>query len=121
MRRPGDADADAGLAERVRSREIGYRDAVAAGMYRPLGEGDVDVSGVVGALEGAGFDGWYVLEQDAVLGGIPEAGEGPVHDASASLEFLRRMSAELEGGIPADAAGRKRAAQGAASMSGEEV
>jgi hypothetical protein len=44
-----------------------------------------------------------------------------VHDASASLEFLRRLSAELGGGIPVEATGRERAAHGAASLSAEEV
>jgi hypothetical protein len=44
----------------------------------------------------------------------------PVEEA-AGTEFLRRLSEELEGGTPAAQAGRERAAQGAASMSGEEV
>ena len=114
-------DVEAGVAERLRGRELGYRDAVAAGMYRPLGQGDVDVSGVVRTLEESGFEGWYVLEQDTALHEIPPAGAGPVRDASASLEFLRRLAAELEGGNPAGMAGRERAAHGAASMSGEEV
>lgn len=85
-------DVDAGLAERVRSGGLGYADAVAAGLYRPLGAGDVDVAGAVRALEGAGYRGWYVLEQDAVLGADPPPGGGPVGDVRASLAHLAAIA-----------------------------
>jgi inosose dehydratase len=84
-------DVDAGLAARVRARELGYRDAVARGLYRPLGEGDVDVSGVVGPLRAAGYAGWYVLEQDVVLDEEPVEGEGPARAAARSVSYLKRI------------------------------
>jgi inosose dehydratase len=113
-------DVDATVAERVRSGRAGYQEAVRAGLYRPLGQGDLDVRGIVRALEGSGYRGWYVLEQDTVLKESPSEGEGPAHAASASMAFLRRVAAE-EDGIPAGTAGRKWAAHGATSLSGEEV
>jgi inosose dehydratase len=82
-------DVDAGWAARVRAGEVGYTDAVRGGMYRPLGAGDVDIAAIVEVLEGSGYRGWYVMEQDTVLAGEP-AGEGPVADVRASLEYLRR-------------------------------
>jgi inosose dehydratase len=78
-------------ARRVRAGEVTYTGAVAAGMYVPLGAGDVDISAIVSALEGAGYVGWYVLEQDTVLSGPPaEDGSGPdpVVDVRASIEHL---------------------------------
>jgi inosose dehydratase len=60
-------DVDAAVAARVRAGVLGYAAAVAAGLYRPLGRGDVAVSAIVGLLEAAGYRGWYVLEQDRVL------------------------------------------------------
>jgi inosose dehydratase len=57
-------------------------------MYRPLGQGDVDIAGIVRTLETDGYAGWYVLEQDTVLTGDPE-GEGPVQDVRASVAYLR--------------------------------
>jgi inosose dehydratase len=84
-------DVDAALAERVRAGELGYRDAVARGLYRPLGEGDVDVAGVVRLLHAAGYAGWYVLEQDVVLDREPAEGEGPAHAAARSLKYLKGM------------------------------
>jgi inosose dehydratase len=82
-------DVDAGLAARVRAGELGYAAAVARGLYRPLGTGDVDVAGIVGALRVAGYDGWYVLEQDTVLSG-PE--DDPCADVRASVAFLDGLS-----------------------------
>ena len=81
-------DVDAWLAAGVRAGERGYSDAVAEGMYRPLGQGDVDLARIVSTLEGHGYTGWYVMEQDAVLAAEPEPGGGPVADVRASLAFL---------------------------------
>ena len=81
-------DVDAGTAAKVRGGEVSYRDAVAQGLYRPLGRGDVDVAAIVAALDGAGYAGWYVLEQDLVLAGEPPAGAGPVAEVAACLSFL---------------------------------
>jgi len=89
-------DVDATWARRVQSGEVTYTEAVRQGMYRPLGQGDVDIAAIVGSLEGAGYDGWYVLEQDTILAGPPAAGEcGPVADVSASIEHLLKISQSL--------------------------
>lgn len=84
-------DVDAAWAARVQSGEVTYTDAVRAGMYRPLGAGDIDVATIVGTLEKAGYDGWYVLEQDTILPVRP-TGEGPVADVRASIDQLRRIA-----------------------------
>lgn len=81
-------DVDAAWAGRVQSGEVTYTDAVRAGMFRPLGQGDVDIAAIVGSLEGAGYDGWYVLEQDTILSGPPGAKGGPRDDVRASIEHL---------------------------------
>jgi inosose dehydratase len=83
-------DVDAGLAARVRGGELPYHEAVRAGLYRPLGRGDVDIAGIVRLLEDAGYDGWYVMEQDTVLTAEP-ADEGPLADVRAGVEFLRAL------------------------------
>ncbi len=86
-------DVDAAWAARVRSGEVSYTDAVRAGMYKPLGDGDVDVAGIVTTLTANGYEGWYVLEQDTMLDTDPPAGEGPVLDVRRSLEHLRKVAA----------------------------
>ena len=86
-------DVDVSWARRVQSGAVTYTEAVRQGMYRPLGQGDVDIAAIVGALEGAGYDGWYVLEQDTILPGPLGAGElGPIADVRASIEHLRALA-----------------------------
>jgi len=88
-------DVSAALAERVAAGALGYRDAVREGLYRPLGDGDLDVAAVVRALEESGYDGWYVLEHDEVLDHEPEDGSGPIQDTRRSLAFLERAWEEV--------------------------
>lgn len=78
------------LAAKVQAKELSYTDAVRQGIYVPLGEGDVDLASIVADLTAAGFDGWYVLEQDTILDGAPE-GEGPKADVRASLAHLTSL------------------------------
>ena len=63
------------------------------GLYQPLGDGSVDIAGFVAVLESAGYDGWYVLEQDAMLADQPPAPGGPIGDVRASQAFLRSVLA----------------------------
>jgi inosose dehydratase len=81
-------DVDADLAGAVREGRTPYAEAVRAGVYRRLGTGDIDIAGIVGSLEGAGYDGWYVLEQDTVIDAEPAEGTGPIEDVRACVEFL---------------------------------
>ncbi|AKK28634.1 TIM barrel protein [Mycobacterium sp. EPa45] len=89
-------DVEADLAACVQSGELTYTEAVAEGMYTPLGAGDVDIAGIVQALRDNGFDGWFVLEQDTILDGRPQ-GQGPLRDVLASVAYLQR----IVGGVPA--------------------
>ncbi len=82
-------DVDAELAGRVREGALTYTEAVKAGIYRPLGKGDVDVARIVGGLDRAGYRGWYVMEQDLILDAEPSAGDGPIEDVRAGVAFLR--------------------------------
>ena len=90
-------DVDPAMADKVRAGSVPFRQAVIEGLFRPLGEGDVDIAGVVAALEDRGFGGWYVLEQDCALDADPPAGEGPIADARRSVAFLRDLAARRSG------------------------
>ena len=85
-------DVDAGKAEQVRAGRLTYTDGVREGMYRPLGQGDVDIAAIAQHLTRHGYDGWYVLEQDTILTEEPR-GEGPVADVRESAEYLRSVLA----------------------------
>jgi len=85
-------DVRADVAERVRAGELTYTDGVRQGLYVPLGHGDVDVAAIVRTLEDAGYQGWYVMEQDTILDAEPQAGAGPVAEVRTGLDFLTVVS-----------------------------
>lgn len=108
-------DVDLDRAAAVRDGRLSYLDAVRQGLYRPLGRGDVDVAAVIAALEGAGYQGWYVLEQDVSLPADPRraaepaaagatdaggetrgaAGTDPAADVRTSLELVREVERQI--------------------------
>lgn len=85
-------DVDAALAAKVQSGELSYTDAVKAGMYTPLGTGDIDIEAIVRILRDNGFDGWFVMEQDTILDGAPD-GDGPLADVRAGVAYLNSVTA----------------------------
>lgn len=87
-------DVDVATARRVTAGELSLMEGVQAGMFRVLGDGDVAIGEVVRGLRAAGYDRWYVLEQDAALtAGVPPPDQGPRHDVERSLQFLRAIDA----------------------------
>jgi inosose dehydratase len=88
-------DVNLEVASRVQSGEITYYEGILEGMYVPLGTGDVDIRSIVRGLLSAGYDGWFVLEQDNVINEEPVVGAGPFADAKASVDFIRAVAAEL--------------------------
>lgn len=82
----------------VLRREVSLMAATQAGVFTTLGDGDVDILGVVQTLESAGYRGWYVIEQDtAITGAFPGDGEGPVNQVAASLKYLTDVVAPTLG------------------------
>lgn len=87
-------DVRADLAAEVRDGGLGYTDAVGRGLYTPLGAGDVDVASMVRSVQAAGYDGWYVLEQDTALGdSSPD--DTPRRDTERSLAHLAKIIGSL--------------------------
>ena len=84
-------DVDAAMAARVRSGDLTFGAAVRDGMFRRLGDGDIDIAAMVRTLEAAGYDGWYVLEQDVMLDSAAQ-GDAPYADVRASLAYLERVA-----------------------------
>lgn len=76
--------------------EQSIMEGVQNGMFCPMGDGDVPIGEVVTELERTGYDGWYVLEQDAAITGAePAPGEGPKLDVLRSIEYLRAINAQF--------------------------
>jgi inosose dehydratase len=83
-------DVDLGLARQVQSGRRTYTEAVREGIYRPVGQGDVDFAAIVDHLSADGYPGWYVLEQDTILTEEPR-GEGPLTDVRSSVTALHAL------------------------------
>lgn len=71
---------------------ITWSQGIKAGMFTPIGQGDIDFATLVELLDDAGFDGYWVLEQDIMLDGEPPADGGPINNAKASLEALTALA-----------------------------
>ena len=87
-------DVNESVADLVRDGSKTYIEAVASGLYAPLGQGDVDIKTIVDSLEAVGYKGWYVLEQDTIVSSAPAEGTGPIDDARASVTYLRSLLGE---------------------------
>jgi inosose dehydratase len=75
----------------VAKRGLSLVEAVQAGLFRPLGRGDVRLDEVLDGLDGYGR--WLVLEQDTALTGEePPVGSGPVTDVRASIAYLHSLA-----------------------------
>ncbi len=84
------------LVPSLLDRSTSIMAGVQAGLFPPLGEGDLDLAEVVLTLEQAGYQGWYVIEQDtAITGPLPEAGEGPVTGVATSMRYLHDVVVPL--------------------------
>ncbi|TDV40021.1 TIM barrel protein [Actinophytocola oryzae] len=84
-------DVRADLAERVRQGAVTYTEAVALGIYVPLGAGDVDLDALLRTLRDNDYDGWYVLEQDTALRDDRLADGRPREHTRQSLEHLAKL------------------------------
>jgi inosose dehydratase len=59
---------------RVDDERLTFWEAIEAGIFCPIGEGLVDIAGVLAALDRIGYDGFATIEQDRVPGsGAPLA------------------------------------------------
>lgn len=86
------------LVPALLDRSTSIMAGVQAGLFPPLGQGDLELAEVVVTLERAGYRGWYVIEQDtAITGELPAAGEGPVTGVAASMRYLHDVVAPLLG------------------------
>jgi len=82
-------DVRPSVLETVRRKRIPYLDAIRAGVFCELGEGGVNLNGVIQELTAAGFSGWAVFEQDV---DTSQPGCNPVESATRSRAYLRKIA-----------------------------
>jgi inosose dehydratase len=80
-------DCSAPMAAQCRAEKKDYFQAVAAGVFCPLGEGEVDFPGVIRAMQAQGYEGWAIVEQD-ILTDDPAL---PKRYSQANRDYLRGL------------------------------
>ena len=83
-------DADAARLQEVRSTEIAMQDAWRSGVFCPLGDGVVDVKGVLRILAGHAYAGWVIVEQDVVPDESGRLNPDPGESARRSRAYLKK-------------------------------
>ncbi len=79
-------DVDGEILALAKAGGWSFGQALARYIFPPLGEGIARIPEVVAALHDAGYDGWYVIEQDTAPG-------DPTETARANREYLERLLA----------------------------
>jgi inosose dehydratase len=79
-------DCQPDVAAQSRREGWDYFQSVKHGVFSELGQGDVDFTAVLSALQAQKYDGWIVVEQDV----LPSMGN-PKESAQRNREYLRRI------------------------------
>jgi inosose dehydratase len=80
-------DARMEILEQIVAESAPVREIWARRAFCPLGEGDIDIEGVLAAIAEIGYGGWLVVEQDV----LPDASDPqrPVQEQRRNREYLR--------------------------------
>jgi inosose dehydratase len=62
-----------------------YFQAVEAGVFCALGQGEVDFPGVIREMDALGYDGWAIVEQDILTDDL----DAPMRFSQANRDYLR--------------------------------
>ena len=90
-------DVDGRLAAEVRTGRRSLLSATKDGLFTALGRGDARIADVLEGLQGHGYAGWLVLEQDtAITGDEPTVAGGPMRDARESIAFVHQSARTTE-------------------------
>jgi len=79
-------DCHPDVARQARAEGWEYNFAVGKGLFCELGQGEVDFSAILGALQEINYDGWVVIEQDV----LPSMGT-PKEAAQRNRDYLRSI------------------------------
>tara|TARA_B100000686_G_C16781732_1_gene972372 strand:+ start:1338 stop:2210 length:873 start_codon:yes stop_codon:yes gene_type:complete len=87
-------DLNVDLGRKMVQHKIAFDAAIRKKVFVPLGDGDLDLSGIIPLLP---KEPWWVVEQDQGIGELPKDGSGPMSDARTSLNILRGLLGSSNG------------------------
>ena len=80
-------DCNPTVLHQLREGDLDYFEATAAGIFCPLGEGEVDFPTVISEMQKLGYDGWAIVEQDVFVND-PTA---PKRMSQANRDYLKTL------------------------------
>ncbi len=80
-------DCNAEIAQQCREQKLNYFEAVNAGVFCELGQGEVDFPAVISEMEKLGYDGWAIVEQDILTDDL----QAPKRSAGNNREYLKSI------------------------------
>jgi inosose dehydratase len=80
-------DHDPKIRALAQTEQMDYFAATAAGVFCELGQGSVDFPGIIQAMDGLGYDGWAIVEQDVLTDDL----DAPRESARRNREYLRSI------------------------------
>lgn len=80
-------DCSAEIAAKARADDLDYFEATRAGVFCPLGEGEVDFPAIIAEMEKLGYDGWAIVEQDILTDDLA----APKKFAQQNRDYLKSI------------------------------
>lgn len=80
-------DCSPTIAAQCRAEEKDYFEAVAAGVFCPLGQGEVDFPRVIHEMLALGYDGWAIVEQDILTDDL----DAPKQFSQSNRNYLKSI------------------------------
>lgn len=80
-------DCDPAVRAKAIADDLDYFEATAAGVFCELGKGNVDFPNIIKTMEGLGYDGWAIVEQDVLDANL----DAPKRSAARNRDYLRGL------------------------------
>lgn len=80
-------DCDPAVRQRCLDEDLDYFQATKAGVFCELGKGGVNFPEILKLMEGMGYSGWAIVEQDVLVDDL----DAPRQSAARNREYLRHL------------------------------
>jgi inosose dehydratase len=80
-------DCDLKVRQKAIDQKLDYFEATREGVFCELGQGAVDFPGIIKAMQGLGYDGWAIVEQDVLTDDL----DAPKRSAARNRAYLKNL------------------------------
>ena len=80
-------DCDLKVRQKAIDQKLDYFEATRQGVFCELGQGAVDFPGIIKTMQGLGYDGWAIVEQDVLTDDL----DAPRRSAARNRAYLKNL------------------------------